>query len=134
MRAGNSDSELTENELGTGPATPVSPAHLASENREEGEKQPAASIRFMAVATELTGCDLLAAEIMSAEEEGSPELEILLIFRRKITGMRRLPRQQRAQAIRAALEWMWSTMAALREKRAYGRHRRHIIRQFPTPE
>lgn len=129
MRAGTSDSGPTENDRGTGPAPPVSPVLSANENQKENENQPFAPIRLKLSGTELTGGDRLPVELMSTEEEGSPELEVLLIFRRKIAGLRKLPRQQRAQEIRAALEWLWSSIAALREKRAYARHRQHMLRQ-----
>ena len=134
MRAGARGSEPTENEPGTGPAPPVSPALSADENQKEDENQPVALIRLKPVAAELTDRDPLPTDFMAADEQGSPELEVLVIFRRKIGGLRKLPRQQRAQELRAALEWLWSTMAALREKRSYARHRRHIVRQFPAPE
>jgi len=93
-------------------------------------------IHFKPVAAELTGRDLLPAELMSVEEEGCPEFEIMKIFRQKIAGLRKLPRHQRAQEIRATLEWLWSTMKGLREKRLYARHRRHMQCQHwqkPTP-
>ena len=134
MGAGANDSEPTENDRGTVPATSVSPAlSPANENQKEDEDQSFASSKFIPAASELTRREFLPAEMMSAEEEDTPDFEILKIFRRKIAGMRRLPRHQRAQVIRAALEWLWSNMAALREKRAYARHRRHIQRQIPTP-
>jgi hypothetical protein len=106
----------------------VSPAHSANEDQKKDEKQLFSPIIFKSAATELTLRDLLPAELMSTEEEDNPDVEIQLIFRRKIAGLRRLPRHQRAQALRAALEWLGSAMAALREKRAYTRHRRNILR------
>jgi uncharacterized protein with von Willebrand factor type A (vWA) domain len=133
MRAGTSDSGPTENDQGTGPAPSVSPALSANENQKEDEKQPLMPIRLNPAEAELTGGDRLPVELMSAEE-GSPELEILLIFRRKIAGLRKLTRQQRTQEIRAALEWLWSTMAALREKRLYQRHARQASRRFRRPD
>jgi hypothetical protein len=130
MLAGASDSERTENDRGTGPATSVSPVLSANENQKEDDYQPFASGKLKMATSELTRPDLLAAEPTSAEDEGSPEFEILKIFRRRIAGLRRLPHHQRARAIRAALEWLWSTLAALREKRAYARHRRHMLWQM----
>jgi hypothetical protein len=105
----------------------VSPAFSANEDQKKDENQPFSPTIFKSAATELTLRDLSAAELMSTEED-SPDVEIQLIFRRMIAGLRRLPRHQRAQALRAALEWLGSTMAALREKRAYTRHRRNILR------
>ena len=64
-----------------------------------------------------------------------PELEIQTIFRRKMLGARMVAPRERAQARRAALEWLRFAMRALREKRAYARHARYIARQLrkPTP-
>ena len=129
MRAGASDSESAENDAGTRPATSVSPAFSAHQNQKE-EYQPRAVVKIMPAVTELTRRDILPVEPFSTEEEDSPDVEIMKIFRRKIAGLRRLPRQQRAQAIRAALEWLWSTMAALRKKRLYERHARRMILQM----
>jgi hypothetical protein len=133
MRAGARDNDLTENDAGTGPATSESPAFSAYQYQKEEYLQTAV-IKFRPAANELTCRDVLPADPIASEEEDSPDFEIMKIFRRKIAGLRRLPRAQRAQEIRAALEWLWSTMKALRDKRAYARHRRHILRQFPTPK
>jgi hypothetical protein len=130
MHAGASDSESAENDTGTGPATPVSPALSATENRKEDEHQPITLITFRSETDELTRRNLLPADLMPVEEEGSPDVEILKIFRRKIADLRRLPKHQRAREYRAALEWLSATMNALRDKRAYARHRRHMFWQM----
>jgi hypothetical protein len=124
MRAGGSDSGPTENEPGTGPATPASPSVSASHIRKEDESRPPTFTKIGREASGLTLRDLLSADLISPEEEASPEFEILKTFRLKIAGLRRLPRHQRAQAIRVALEWLSAMMKGLREKRAYARHRR----------
>jgi hypothetical protein len=129
MRAGASDSGSAENDTGTGPATPVSPALSAHQNQKE-EFQPVAPNKFWMAANELMHRDILPVDPIAGEEEDSPDFEIMNIFRRKIAGLRRLPKHQRAREIRAALEWLWSTMAALREKRAYARSRRHTLWQI----
>ena len=82
MRAGASDSELTENDTGTGPATPVSPALSATGNQQEDEHQPATPITFRSETDELTRRNLLPADLMPVEEEGSPDVEILKIASR----------------------------------------------------
>jgi hypothetical protein len=128
-RAGASDSDLTDNDHGTGPATSVFPALSANEYRKGDEDQPTTANKFGPVACELTHRDPLPAEVMPIEEEDSPDVEVMKIFRLKIAGLRRLPKHQRAQAIRLVLEWLWSTMAGLREKRLYERHARHTLRQ-----
>jgi hypothetical protein len=125
-----------ETESGTGPANPVSPSLSPANENQEDERRPFVPIHFKPVAAELTGRDCLFAELMSSEEEDCPEFEILLAFRRKISGLRKLPRHQRAQEIRVALEWLLSTMKGLREKRLYARHARNIQRQhrqMPRP-
>ena len=133
MRAGASDSGPTENERGTGPAPPVSPSVSASESQKEDESRPPALTGFSLKVPDLTDDDLPSADLVSAGEEGSPEFEILKTFRLKIAGLRRLPRDQRARAIRMAIEWLSAMMKGLRERRAYSRHSRKILRQFPAP-
>jgi len=59
-----------------------------------------------------------------------PELEIQTIFRRKMLGARMIAPHERAQARRAALEWLRFALRAAREKRAYARHARYIARQL----
>jgi hypothetical protein len=130
MRAGAGDSDLTENDTGTRPASLVSPSVSANENLKEEKEQPFLPLNVKRVASELARPDRLPADLISVEEEGNPEFEVLLMFRQKIADLRRLPKHQKAQAHRAALEWLWSTMAALREKRAYARHRRRMVWQM----
>jgi hypothetical protein len=113
------------------PATPASPSVSANENRQEDEAQPSALIKFPCGTSDRTCYDPI--DLIFAEEEGNPEFEIVRIFRRKIAGLRRLPRHMRAQEIRAALEWLSATMKGLRDKRAYARHARKIMRQYPAP-
>jgi hypothetical protein len=133
-RAGGSDSGPTGNDSGTGPAPPASPSVSASESQKEDESPAPGLIKFGGEASDQKYLDLLLADLGSAEEEGSPEFEILKTFRRKIAGLRRLPRHQRAQAIRVALEWLSAMMNTLREKRAYARHSRRTFRQLPAPK
>jgi hypothetical protein len=64
---------------------------------------------------------LPALDFGPIDDQDSPEAEIVGIFRRKLAGLRFMSRQERAQAVRAALEWLWFAMAALREKRAFAR-------------
>jgi hypothetical protein len=64
---------------------------------------------------------LPAIDFGPTDDQEGPEAEIVGIFRRKLAGLRFMSRRERAQAVRAALEWLWFAMAALREKRAYAR-------------
>jgi len=119
---------LAENERGTGPATPVSPATSASEQSRPDKFQAVArTILNAAAAIELTRRDFLSLGSDAPEDDGATEIEAE--FRRKIAGLRRLPRQQRAAAVRAAREWFLVALSALREKRARDRHARHMLRR-----
>jgi hypothetical protein len=69
-------------------------------------------------ASEFALRDIASVDSGPAEEADSPETEIQTIFRLKIAGLRRLPCRERAQAFRAALEWLWFAMSALRESAA----------------
>jgi hypothetical protein len=51
-------------------------------------------------------------------DDGSGELEIEALFSARISGLRRMPRHERAQALRAARLWRQQALRALREKRA----------------
>jgi hypothetical protein len=64
---------------------------------------------------------LPALDFGPIDDQDSPEAETVGIFRRKLAGLRFMSRQERAQAVRGALEWLWFAMAALREKRAFAR-------------
>ena len=108
----------------------MSPSVTANENRKEEKKQTFLPLNAGRAEGEPAHPDFQAVELMSAEEEGSPELGILRIFQQKIAGVRRLPRHQRAREVRVALEWLWSSMAALREKRLYERHPRRTLRRL----
>jgi hypothetical protein len=70
---------------------------------------------------DITRFSLPTVDFGLTDDQDSPEAEVVSIFRRKIAGIRFMSRQERAQAVRAALEWLWFAMAALREKRAYAR-------------
>jgi hypothetical protein len=68
-------------------------------------------------------------ELESLEEDEGAVREIDQLFRRRLAGLRRLPRHQRAQALRAAREWRRQALRALKERRAAERHARHLLRQ-----
>jgi hypothetical protein len=71
-----------------------------------------------------------STELELDEESDSAEIEAQAIFRRKIAGLRRLPRRQRAQALREAREWLAVALQALREKKATARHARYMLWQM----
>jgi hypothetical protein len=67
------------------------------------------------------------------EEDEAAEAEIEAMFKRRLMGLRRLPRYQRAGALRAAREWRQLALKALRERRATDRHARHMLWRLGLP-
>jgi hypothetical protein len=62
---------------------------------------------------------------------GNDTPEIIAMFRRRLFGLRRLPRRERQAAIRAAREWLMLALKGLREKRERERRARSItVRQL----
>ncbi|HLH97040.1 MAG TPA: hypothetical protein VKW08_18170 [Xanthobacteraceae bacterium] len=86
------------------------------------------------VARDLQGPDPMLRGIEAIEDDGT-HLEIEAEFRRRISGLRRLPRHARAQALRFAREQRFIALAALREKRQRERQgRSEALRQrLPGP-
>jgi hypothetical protein len=113
----------------------VSPAPSAQDHEKEFEHQPFACVRFFPAATELTR-DAEPAPDGPVDDAASTAAEIQAIFRSRIAGLRRLPKRERALALRVALEWLWFAEAALREKRMiersahYEQDRRHRLRRL----
>jgi hypothetical protein len=70
---------------------------------------------------------------LSAEDEGA-ELDIEHEFRRKLAALRRLPRQDRSHALRAARDSRQLALKALHEKRAWDRLARKWLRRLRVPE
>jgi hypothetical protein len=68
-------------------------------------------------------------EFEIAEEDDAANIDIDTIFKRKLMGLRLLPRRERAQAYRAAEEWRRAALKALRKKRLSERHARYMLRQ-----
>jgi hypothetical protein len=95
-----SDSGLSANDSGTGPATSASPAHTAYE---------------------MDG---------PLDEGDAAEIEIETISQRKIAGARLLPRRGRALGRRGAREWRRLALKALCERRLSERHARRTLRQL----
>jgi hypothetical protein len=89
-----------------------------------------AEMPFRPAAT--TECDELmfddsAGGTPASEEEDEAIVAIHRIFRRKLSGSRRLRRQMREAELRAAREWLAIAMKDLREKRAYKPHARYMF-------
>ena len=65
--------------------------------------------------------------------DDAADVEIEMTFRLKLMGLRRLPRQQRADALRAVRQWRFLALKALREKRAGDRRARYMLWQLQRP-
>ena len=103
----------TENDRGNGPATPGSPGKPANHRQEpiEFKTPPQASNGL---------------PFEQVDEEDAAQAEIEAMFRWKLISLRRLPRYQRAAALRAAREWRLLALLTLREKRARDRRAQYV--------
>jgi hypothetical protein len=121
------------NNRGIRPATPASPDYPAQEIRRSSEAQ-FGSVPFWLLgrvaAHETTYREDHSLMPEPIEDSEGEEREIEEVFRRKIAGLRRLPRRDRAAALRAAREWRAFALRALREKRAGLRYARHLLRRL----
>lgn len=117
---------------GVGLAAPRSPAFLASTSERSLNRPPIGCARspwHSAAALETTRRARLPDLEPFDEDEGAVR-EINQLFRRRLAGLRRLPRDQKAHALRAAREWRRQALRALKERRAADRHARHTLRQL----
>jgi hypothetical protein len=111
----------------------VSPDYPAKENNRQVEKRPVAMLsKFGSAATnEVTRRAVRPIEFDEFDDETSgAELEIATLYRRKLAGLRYLPRNERPPARRAMREWYRLALRAIREKRAIERHARRTLRQL----
>lgn len=125
-----------ENDPGIGLAAPRSPARQAStiEGLSEGQSgRRARSPWAGAAAVEITKRTVCWPELEPIEAEEGAMREINEQFGRRLAGLRRLPRNQKAHALRAAREWRRQALRALKERRATRRHARHGVRQLQKP-
>jgi hypothetical protein len=129
-RTGAHDKEATENDRGTGPVTSASPAPSADKNDTAIEYRPFVEFKRSATEIELPRHDNPSAGFESTEKDDASDIDVDTIFRRKLMGLRLLPRRERAQAYRAAKEWRRVALKALREKRTSERHARYMLRQL----
>lgn len=97
----------TENEQGTGPAPSASPASAAI-NEDDSH------------------WNIVPERV--EPDDGTAALEIENEFRRRLSGIRQLPKRQKAVAYRAAMEWVRLARAALREKRLVETHAAALVR------
>lgn len=104
-----------ETDRGTGPASSASLAPLAHDNDRSTE---APSLVLGSAAFEITRGELHAIPFDPIEDGDAEAIEIEKEFRRRLTGLRRLPRSARAVALREARDWRLVALKALREKHA----------------
>jgi hypothetical protein len=120
-----------ENDHGTGPiATSASPASSANQN----EFLPSGIARgeFHPAALEIAQGDWPLPSLDELGDEGAAS-EIYAEFRRRLRGLRYLRRGERAQALRAAREFRFLSLKALREKRACERRARYLRWRHAQP-
>jgi hypothetical protein len=107
---------------------------LASEN--DRPIQIPSSLRALSpAAIEATRRGLPFIPFEPVEEGEAETLEIEATFRRRLSGLRRLPRHERSAALRAAREWRLFALKALREKRVRERIARYALwrQSLPAP-
>ena len=115
----------------------MSPDYLAKENNRQADRKTVVILsKFGSAATnEVTRRAVRPIEFDELNDETSgAELEIATLYRRKLAGLRYLPRSERPHARRAVREWYRLALRAIREKRATERHARRKLRQLLTPE
>lgn len=106
---------MTGTERGTGPAPPASPDYPAAEKHETPDDDRFAFFGFS---------DPYAGE----------ERDIADLYRRRIVGLRRMPRRDRLHALRNARLARVLALKALREKRAWARYGQKLLRRLRAPE
>jgi hypothetical protein len=133
MNGTEGNGRFPETDRGTSPATPVSPDSPATKERPYAERQAAGPTGLPlrdAVVRELTIPRALQPAPIEEDEDAGAEAEIELTYRRKIAALRHMPRRDRPYLARAAREQRMRDLQALREKRAWTRHARHMLRRL----
>jgi hypothetical protein len=125
------------NDQGIGLAALRSPADQASTSERLLAAPPigCAQAPWHSATLEIARSTARLPELEPLEEDEGAVREIKELFGRRIAALRRLPRHQRAHALRAAREWRRQALKALKEKRAVERCARHLHRrqlQKPT--
>jgi hypothetical protein len=106
---------------------------LASENDQPIQIPSPLRALSSAAAVEATRRGLPFLPFEPVEEGAAEALEIEATFRRRLGGLRRLPRHERSAALRAAREWRLFALKALREKRARERIGRYVLWRHSLP-
>jgi hypothetical protein len=87
-------------------------------------------VEFKHSATEIELPHRAVSSVELDGEDDGADVDVDTIFKRKLMGLRLLPRRERAQAYRAAKAWRRAALKALREKRQCERHARYMLRQL----
>jgi hypothetical protein len=61
------------------------------------------------------------------ENDDGAEADIDAEFKRRLAGLRRLPKRERGAVLRAAREWRIAALKALQARRACDRHARFLL-------
>ena len=85
----------------------------------------AAPLEFVALGDELARRGPAFPLFEPLEESDATANEIAAAFRRRLAGLRRLPRHERIAALKAARELKLASMRSLVERRATERHARY---------
>lgn len=121
---------------GIGLAALRSPEEKASTSERSLDRAPivcARSAWHSAAALETAHRPAHSPELEPLEGDEGTVLEINQLFRRRLAGLRRLPRHQKADALRAARDWRRQALRAIKDRRAAERHARHLLRQLLKP-
>jgi hypothetical protein len=129
MKSGAKGTDPPGTDRGAGLAAPVPLDNLATEQSQPDKFQAVARTMLSSTAAvELTQWHFPSLGSEATEDDGTAD--ILDTFRRWLMGLRHLPRRERAQALRAAREWLSLALTALREKRAHERYARYMLRRL----
>lgn len=126
-----------ESNRGAKPATLVPPVSLATQIPEERQRSTAPfwrSIAFRGAETEVTHGLGTGLVLPDDENDGDIRAEIDSTFRRKLAAIRRLPKRERADARRAAMEERTVALLALRRKREATRQFRRFLLSLFAPK
>lgn len=113
-----------ETDHGTRPAAPASPAIKSADEIDPASGPPVRLPREFdyGAVIETTGRMHPFPGLEDLQDDGAAEIDAE--FRRRLMGLRHLRRGERAQALRAAREWRFLALKALRDKRANARRAR----------
>jgi hypothetical protein len=134
MRSGaNGRGHLSETDRGNRLAATASPAPIKPANDIEHPPDRVPLPRFRMSSIEVLKPGPHAVLEDPIEDDDAIAMEIKAMFRRKLIGMRRLLRSERAAALRAAREWLFAALLALRQMRAQRRQDKRTRRRLQRP-